>query len=572
MKTFTCGLLAVFLMILETSNAQGPGDRPVGNAHATRSVVMGTRGMIATSQPLATAAGLNVLQQGGNAVDAALAAVAVLSVVEPHMTGIGGDLFAIVYDNQSKRLRALDASGRSGRAATADALAARGVTRLSGVHTITVPGAVSGWKALSSSYGTMPLSRVLTPAIEYARQGFPVSEIISGEWQASHQKLAADPLSAAVFLPGGRAPRAGEIFANPKLAATLETIARDGPDTFYSGPIGATIAGEIAKRGGLIDARDFSEHTADWVDPISTTYRGYDVFEMPPSTQGFVTLEMLNILEGFDLKALGHNSADVLHLITEAKRIAFADRGAYLADRQSMPPSVLRTLLSKEYAGARRKDIDRSRAASEFAPGRIPGVPTTARSQADGQLTGLDRGDTVYLTVADRHGNAVSLIQSLFSDFGSGIVGGDTGVMLHNRGAGFTLAPGHPNQIAPRKHPLHTLVPAFVMKGGRPWLAYGVMGGDHQAQGHVQVLVNLIDFGMNVQEAGEAARIHHGAGGLQVESAVSADARAGLRSRGHTVTERRGGYGGYQGILIDPANGVLKGGSDPRKDGLALGY
>jgi gamma-glutamyltranspeptidase/glutathione hydrolase len=564
-------MLAAVLIALETLMAQAPGDRPVGNPRATRSVVMGTQGMIATSQPLATAAGLNVLQQGGNAVDAAIAAVAVLSVVEPHMTGIGGDLFAILYDSRSRQLRALDASGRSGRASTADALSARGVTRLTGVHTITVPGAVSGWKALSSSYGTMPLTRLVAPAVEYARHGFPVSEIISGEWQGSHQKLAADPLAAEVFLPGGRAPRPGEMFTNPKLAATLESIGRD-PDSFYRGAIGATIAGEIARRGGLIDARDFADHTADWVDPISTSYRGYEVYEMPPSTQGFVALEMLNILEGFDLKSMGHNSAEVLHLITEAKRIAFADRGAYLADRTAVPPSVLRTLISKDYATLRRKQIDPSRAAAEHPPATIPGIPTTARSLADLHLTGLDRGDTVYLTVADRHGNAVSLIQSLFSDFGSGIVGGHTGVMLHNRGAGFTLAPGHPNQIAPRKHPLHTLVPAFVMKDGRPWLSFGVMGGDHQAQGHVQVLVNMIDFGMNVQEAGEAARISHGSGGVQVESAVSADARAGLRTRGHTVTERRAGYGGYQGILLDHTTKVLSGGSDNRKDGLALGY
>jgi gamma-glutamyltranspeptidase/glutathione hydrolase len=571
MRPFACGVLAVVLIALETLMAQAPGDRPVGNPRATRSVVAGTRGMVATSQPLATAAGLNVLQQGGNAVDAALAAVAVLSVVEPHMTGIGGDLFAMVYDSRSKQLRALDASGRSGRASTPEALAARGVTQLTGIHTITVPGAVSGWKALSSSYGTMPLTRLVAPAVDYARNGFPVSEIIGGEWHRSHQKLDADPLSAAVFLPGGRAPRPGEIFTNPKLAATLETIARD-PDAFYGGAIGATIAAEIAKRGGLIDARDFADHTAEWVNPISTSYRGFDVYEMPPSTQGFVTLEMLNILEGFDLKSMGHNSAEVLHLITEAKRIAFADRAAYLADRTAVPPTVLGTLISKDYAAMRRKEIDRKRAAANYSPAIIPGVPTTARALADRQLAGLDRGDTVYLTVADRHGNVVSLIQSLFSDFGSGVVGGDTGVMLHNRGAGFTLAAGHPNRIAPRKRPLHTLVPAFVMKDERPWLSFGVMGGDHQAQGHVQVLVNLIDFGMNVQEAGEAARIHHGPGGVQVESAVSADARAGLQARGHTVTERRGGYGGYQGIRIDTASGVLSGGSDNRKDGAALGY
>jgi len=327
--------------------------------------------------------------------------------------------------------------------------------------------------------------------------------------------------------------------------------------------------------------RDFAENASNWVDPISTNYRGYDVYEMPPNAQGFVPLEMLNVLEGFDLRALGHNSAAYLHLLVEAKRIAFADRAAFLADPDSMPPAILKTLLSKSYAETRRKEIDPAHAASQYAPARLTsssaGLPSgrnlTARSGADFEnLTGRDRGDTIYMTVADGRGNVVSLIQSLFSDFGAGIVAGDTGIMLHNRGSLFTLSEGHPNRLAPHKRPLHTLIPAFVMKDGKPWLSFGVMGGDHQAQGQAQVLINLIDFDMNVQEAGEAARVNHSGRSLMVESAVPAAVRAGLTQRGHDVLAVIGAYGGFQGILIDPQTGVFMGGSDPRKDGLAIGY
>ena len=534
---------------------------------------MGRNGMIATSQPLASAAGLKVLQEGGNAIDAAITAAAVLSVVEPTMNGVGGDLFAIVYDAKTKTLRALNASGRSGYAATPEAFARRTLARIpnSGVFSVSVPGVVDGWSTLLAAQGTIPLSRALAPAIGYAKNGYAVSEIISRQWQNTERKLAADPAAAATFLPGGHAPKPGEIFSNPHLATTLETIAAGGRDAFYKGPIAAAIVADMKKRDGLLDARDFAEHTSDWVDPISTSYRGYDVYEMPPNTQGFLVLEMLNILEGFDVKSLGHNSGEYLHLLVEAKRIAFADRAAYLADPASVPPAVLKTLISKDYAAARRKDINPDRMADGYKPGTIAGIAPSSGDD-DLELTGRDLGDTIYMTVADGQGNVVSLIQSLFSDFGSGIVAGDTGIVLHNRGSLFNLTAGHPNQIAPHKRPLHTLVPAFVMKDGKPWLSFGVMGGDHQAQGHVQVLTNLIDFGMNVQEAGEAARINHGTNGIQVESAVSQAARTGLTGRGHQVTQSIGAYGGFQGILIDPRTGVLMGGSDPRKDGLAIGY
>lgn len=574
-------ILAAVVLMMAVGHAQmpadppRPGDRPAANPHATRSVVLGRNGMIATSQPLASAAGLKVLEDGGNAIDAAITAAAVISVVEPTMNGVGGDLFAIVYDAKTRKLHALNSSGRSGRAATPDAFAARGLKRIpnAGVYSITVPGVVDGWATLLSTFGTVPLSRALKPAIGYARDGYAVSEIIGRQWQGSERKLAADPAAAATFLPGGHAPRPGDVFKNPNLARTLETIATGGRDAFYKGPIAAAIAADMKKRDGLLDAADFAAQKADWVEPISTNYRGYDIYEMPPNSQGFVVLEMLNILEGFDIKSLGHNSAEQLHLLTEAKRIAFADRAAYLADPAAVPATVLKTLISKEYAADRRKEIDLAHAAAEYKPGSFSGSKSQVQDDlATLNLTGRDLGDTIYMTVADGQGNIVSLIQSLFSDFGSGIVAGDTGIVLQNRGSLFNLIPGHPDEIAPNKRPMHTLVPAFVMKDGKPFLSFGVMGGDHQAQGHAQVLMNLIDFGMNVQEAGEAARINHGSNGLQVESAIPAAVRAALVQRGHQVTEAIGAYGGYQGILIDPRTGVLMGGSDPRKDGLAIGY
>jgi gamma-glutamyltranspeptidase/glutathione hydrolase len=578
-KAVSLGLLAT-LLAMSAPSAQRPvyprpGDRPAANARATRSVVLARNGLVATSQPLASAAGLKVLQEGGNAIDAAVAAAAVLAVVEPTMTGIGGDLFALVYDGKTKRLRGLNASGRAAVAATPAAFAARGMTAIpgSGVHSVTVPGVVDGWATLLSEYGTVALSRLLEPAVGYAKNGYAVSEIISGQWLATESKLAADPAAARTFLPGGRAPRPGDVFTNPKLGATLAAIAAGGRDVFYKGAVAAAIVADMKARNGLLDARDFADHRSDWVEPISTSYRGYDVYELPPNTQGFVVLEMLNILEGYDVGALGHNSAEYLHVLAEAKRIAFADRAAYLADPAFVPPSTLAALISKEYATARRRDINPQRAAARHAPGAFKGAaPPRAQAERDANLTGKDRGDTIYLTVADRQGNVVSFIQSLYSEFGSGIVAGETGIALQNRGALFNLTPGHPDQIGPGKRPLHTLIPAFVMKDGRPWVSFGVMGGDHQAQGHTQVLANLIDFGMNIQEAGEAARVTHGNAGLLVESGISAPARAGLTRRGHSVSEAVGAFGGFQGIMIDRAGGTLMGGSDPRKDGLAIGF
>jgi gamma-glutamyltranspeptidase/glutathione hydrolase len=557
------------MLIMPVSSAHLPGDRPAANPRATRSVVCARHGMIATSQPLASAAGLQVLMEGGNAVDAAVTAAAVLSVVEPTMTGIGGDLFALVFDPKDRRLRGLNASGRSGYAATPDVFANRGLASVPerDVLAVTVPGVVEGWAQLLERHGTIGLARVLEPAIDHARNGFPVSEIISCQWNEAASVLRLDAEASATFLVDGEAPSPGQVFANPRLAATLEQIAACGRDAFYEGAVARALVADIARRGGLLDSRDFAEHRADWVDPISTAFCGVEVFELPPNTQGFVALEMLNLLEGFDLKSLGHNSAPYLHLLAEAKRIAFADRDAYLADPASVPPGLLEKLLSKQYAAARRGEIDLQHAAGEYAPATL-GRRVPAAARIDHEAT----GDTVYLTVVDRNGMAVSLIQSLFNSFGAGIVAGDTGIALQNRGSLFVLKPGHPGEIAPHKRPMHTLVPAMVMKDARPWLSFGVMGGDMQPQGHVQVLLNLLEFGMNVQEAGEAARIRHHPAGVAVESSIPAEARSGLVERGHRVEDSPGAFGGFQGILIDPLTQVLMGASDPRKDGLAIGY
>src|SRR6266545_7954834 len=548
---------------------QPAGDRPAGNKRGTRSVVMARNGVIATSQPLATAVGLRVLQSGGNAIDAAVTAAAVLSVVEPTMNGIGGDLFAIVYSAKDKKIHGLNASGRAPAAATVEEFRKRGLQKipLRGELSVSVPGVVDGWSELLSKHGTRSMAQALEPAIKYARDGYAVSEIIADQWKSVERLLSEDPNAAATFLPQGEAPAPGDIFKNPALATSLELIAKDGRDAFYKGAIAKAIAADMERRHGLIAAQDLAAHHSDWVDPISTTYRGYQILELPPNTQGVTALEILNILEGFDLKSLGHNSAAYLHTLVEAKQIAFADRDAWIADASATPAKALERMLSKPYAAERRKEIDPHKAAAAYKPLSLDG-----RSTPDDGDHPMAMGDTVYLTAADADGNVVSLIQSLYETFGAGIVAGDTGIVLHDRGSLFSLTAGHPNQLAPGKRPFHTLVPAMVLKNGTPWLSFGVMGGDMQAQGHVQVLANLIDFGMNVQEAGEAPRFRHTAQGLALESAFSADARAGLTARGHHLIESRGVWGGFQGIMIDPRTGLLMAGSDPRKDGMAAGW
>lgn len=516
--------------------------------------------MIATSQTLASAAGLRVLQEGGNAIDAAVTAAAVLAVVEPSMNGIGGDLLALIYEARTNTVHGLDSTGRSAYAATPEEFAKRGVNDMPsrGVLTVDVPGVVEGWHQLLTRFGTIGLAKAIAPAIAIAREGFPVAELMANDWHGHVPTLSADPATAATFLPDGKPPKLGDIFANPRLARSMEQIAKEGRDAFYKGSLARAIVDDIKQRNGLLDMRDFAEHQADWVEPISINYRGYDVVEMPPSTQGFVALEMLNIMEGFDLRRLGHNSADYLHVVTEAKRIAFADRSALLADRDHMPKGALDRLLSKDYAAARRKQIDMNHAAAEYGPAT--------------HFSGRDHGDTVYLTAADGQGNVISFIQSLFAGFGAGFVAGETGITLHNRGSGFNLTPGHPNRLGPHKRPLHTLVPALIMKGGRPWVSFGVMGGDNQAQAHAQIVANLVDFGMHVQQAGDAARMRHAEPHLALESGIGPDVRKALEAKGHAITDGRGSMGGYQAIFIHPSTRVLLGGSDLRKDGLAIGW
>ncbi len=544
--------LTTFLTPTTAQNALG--DRGNPRRGGTRSVVRAMNGMVATSQPLASAAGLRILQQGGNAIDAAIAAAAVLCVVEPMMVSPGGDLFALLWDAKKKELKALNASGRAPKALSIDELKTRGITTKPefGIHTVTVPGAVDGWATLLKSHGTMTLAQVLQPAIEYAEKGFPVTEIIGSEWDAGIQHKG-NPDFAATFLPNGKPPAIGAIFTNKNLANTLKLIAKGGRDVMYKGELANKIVKFAQAQGGLHTMQDFADHKSTWVEPISTTYRGHTVYELPPNNQGLAALQMLNILEGYDVKSLGHNTAEYLHLLTEAKKLAFVDRAKHIAD-PAFYKAPLAQLLSKDYAAELRKKINITQAQEPTANGPSGGE------------------DTVYLTVVDKDRNCVSFIQSIFSAFGSGLVAGDTGIVLHNRGAGFSFDPTNANKLEGGKRPFHTLIPAMVFKDGKPWLTFGVMGGDMQAQGHVQILLNLIDFGMDVQQAGEQPRFRHFENGLALETAIGADVRKALESKGHKLVAAPGSFGGYQAIMLDPVSGALAGGSDVRKDGCAIGW
>ena len=550
-------LLMTVSMLTASLAAAGQGDRPATDTALGRSPVLARNGMIATSQPLASAAGLRVLMEGGNAVDAGIAAAAVLNVVEPMMCGIGGDLFALYWEAETETLHALNATGRAGARADAAKLRADGLSRMPGrgPHAVTVPGALDGWDELVTRFGTRPLADLLQPAIRHAEEGFPVSEIISVQWKGAEDHLRRHPAAAEAWLVDGeRAPEHGEVFRAPELGATFRKIAAQGPDVFYRGEIADRIHEFMEAEGGFVTREDLAAHDSAWVEPISTTYRGVEVFQVPPNSQGFVALEMLNILEGYDdLAELGHNSAAYLHRLIEAKKLAFADRDAYLGDPETMRVPV-ETLISKDYAAERRALLSLERAAREIAPGMT------------------DDGDTIYLTVVDEDRNALSLIYSIFGSFGSGLVVPETGIVLQNRGTGFSLEEGHPNELAPGKLALHTNMPGMAFRDGKPWVTYGVMGGDMQPQGHTQVLLNLVDFGMHIQKAGEMARFRHSGSGVGIESGVDADTRAALTRMGHTVMTRFGAYGGYQAIMIDWERGVLMGGSDVRKDGAAMGY
>ena len=523
---------------------------------AGRSTVYAPNGIVATSQPLASAAALEVLQGGGNAVDAAVAAAAALNLVEPHMTGIGGEVFAILWSAEERRLVGLDASGRAGSRMSAEAIRAAGGTRVPyrGAGSVTVPGALSGWSALVERYGSRPLAELLQPAIRLAEEGFPVSPIIASQWGNLEDLLGNDEGARATFLlEGERAPRAGEWFRNPDLAASFRMIARDGPEALYGGELGRRIVEGLAGRGGFLTLEDLARHTVRWVEPISVDFQGYTVWELPPAGQGVAALQMLELLEPLDLASMGHNTAPYLHHLIEAKKLAFADLDRYVADQDAMEVAP-EALLEADYVERRRRLIDPSRAAERPEPGAL-----------------VTESETIYLTVADRHGNVVSFINSVFEYFGSGVVVPGTGFALQNRGAGFTLEEGHPNRVAPGKHPFHTLIPGFVTRDGEPFLAFGVMGGSMQPQGHVQLLLNLLVFDMDLQEAIDAPRFRHLSGLRVALEPVARGVREALRAMGHEVADDpSGSFGGAQAILRLPRGWAA--GSDPRKDGLAIGH
>jgi gamma-glutamyltranspeptidase/glutathione hydrolase len=527
-------LLAVVSLLVLLLPAATDAERLTPKAgRAGRSVVIAPHGMVATSHPLAAQVGLDVLKAGGNAVDAAIAADAALGLMEPMSCGVGGDLYAIVWDAKTKKLYGLNASGRSPYAATRDYFAKKNLREIpeTGPLSWSVPGCVDGWDALRKRFGTMSFDKLLDPSIRYAEDGFPVSEVIAGSWKGSERKLEKYPDAARTYLPDGRAPRTGEVFKNPNLAKTYRAIAKDGRDAFYKGRIAKEIVAFSEKNGGLFALKDFEDDEPTWVEPVSTTYRGYEVWEIPPPGQGIAVLQMLNILEGYDLKKMGPESPDYWHLFVEAKKLAYADRARFYAD-PAFAKVPTADLISKSYADGRRKLIDPQKALT-----KVPhGDPK------------LGQGDTVYLCVVDKDRNCVSLIQSNYTGFGSGLVPGDLGFALQNRGTLFALDKDHPNALEPHKRPFHTIIPSLVTKDGKPWFVFGVMGGDMQPQGQVEVLTNLIDFGMNVQEAGEAPRVEHtgsatptgrpeakGGGKVNAEEGIPDKVVEELENRGHRV-------------------------------------
>jgi gamma-glutamyltranspeptidase / glutathione hydrolase len=550
----------------------GGGDRYFGPAWARQSPVIARNGMAATSHPLATQVALDVLRRGGSAVDAAIAANAVIGFLEPTGNGIGGDLFAMVWRASDARLHGLNASGRSPQGLNLDQLRAEVGGQenipLLGPLPVTVPGAVDGWWELHQRYGRLPWAEVLAPAVHYAREGAPVPPYIAGLWQRG-VRLADQPGFAETYLPDGRAPRTGEVFRNPRLARTLETIAREGRDAFYRGEIADTIDAFCRRVGCHLRREDLAAHRSEWVEPVGVDFHGYTVWQLPPNTQGIAVLQMLRLLAPYDLHAMGHNSAEYLHHVIEAKKVAYADRARYYADPAAMEVPV-DALLTEAYAARRRQLIDPQRARTDLPAGDPR----------------LERGETIYLAVADADGDMVSLIQSNYAGFGSGLVPDGLGFGLQDRGAGFSLNAAHPNVYAPGKRPFHTIIPGFVTRGAEPYLAFGVMGGDMQPQGHVQVLLNHLVFGMDVQAAGDAARWRHqgsaepsgeaqtpGGGCVSLETEIGPAVRARLEAMGHRMCpEAWTHYGGYQAVLWDAENRVYWGATESRVDGQAAGY
>jgi gamma-glutamyltranspeptidase/glutathione hydrolase len=542
-------------------------DRITGKPFATRSEVIAQNGMAATSHPLATQVAIDILKKGGSAVDAAIAANACLGLMEPVSNGIGGDLFAIVWDADDKKLHGLNASGRSPRSLTLDHFLENGYESIPyyGPLPVSVPGCVDGWFELHDKFGKMPMKDILKPTIDYARNGFPMAELIAYYLKRSAPRYVKYPGFKEVFMPNGRTPSKGEVFRNPMLANTLQMIADGGRDAFYKGDIARTIAAYMNEQGGFLSYDDLSSHQSEWVEPVSTNYRGYDVWELPPNGQGIAALQILNILELYDVKSMGFGSEEYMHVLVEAKKLAFEDRAMYYADPAFNQLPVDR-LISKEYAAERAKLIKPDRAGRSYPAGK------------------LRNGDTIYLTVADKDGNMVSLIQSNYLGIGSGMTPTGLGFVLQDRGNLFSLEKGHMNVYEPGKRPFHTIIPAFVTKDGKPFLSFGVMGGSMQPQGHAQVLVNIIDFGMNIQEAGDAPRINHAGssqptggqmtngGRVQVESGFDYEVLRELEKKGHNVIVSVGPFGGYQAIMWDDKNKVYYGASESRKDGMAIGY
>lgn len=549
----TARLAAGLSIALASSSVSASAQQPDMGA---RSTVYAPRAAAATSQPLATSAALEIMRRGGNAIDAAVAAAAVLNVVEPHMTGVGGDMFAIVWLAESGTLVGLDASGKSGSGMTPEALRARGHDDVpgSGAEAITVPGALSGWDALVSQHGNLDLSDVLAPAIRIAEEGFPVTAIIARQWASASERLVADEGARATYLiDGERAPEPGEWFTNPDLARSFRRIADEGPDVLYGGELGREIVEGLEPLGGFLTLEDLAGHEPRWVEALSTEFRGYTVWELPPAGQGIAALEMLELVEPMDLDAMGHNSPDYLHHLIEAKKLAFADLARYVSDPETMEIDPLR-LLEPGYVDGRRALIDPVRAMTRVEPGPM-----------------VTDSETIYLTTADADGNMVSFINSIYSSFGSAVVVPGTGFALQNRGAGFVLEDGHPNQVGPSKRPFHTIIPGFVTRDGEPLAAFGLMGGSMQPQGHTQLLLNLLVFGMDPQQAVDAPRFRHLSGNRVAIENVSDAVRAELEGRGHEIVDwTRTDFGGAQLILRLPRGWAAA--SEPRKDGHAAGY
>jgi len=554
--------LTIFLFL---SNYIISYDRILGKDFATRSEVIATNGMAATSHPLATQTAIDVLKNGGNAIDAAIAANAVLGLVEPTGCGIGGDLFAIVWIEEDKKLYGLNSSGPAAQDMTIENLKAMGIDKIPpfGPLPVTVPGAVAGWTALHKRFGKTSFDELFNNAIYYADNGFPITEVVGYYLQLSSERYKDYPNFKDVWMPNGKALKKGDIFVNKDLSNTYKQIAKSYGESFYKGDIAQTISKFIVEQGGFLSVNDLKNYKPEWITPVSSNYRGFDVWELPPNGQGIAALQILNILEQYDVSNMGHNSAEYIHLFTEAKKLAYEDRAKYYADMNFADVPV-QELISKEYALERNKLINLRKAATTYDSGIF------------------EDGDTIYMTVADKDGNMVSLIQSNYRGMGSGMVPPNLGFMLQDRGEMFSLDPNHRNSLEGGKRPFHTIIPAFITKDDKPFISFGLMGGGMQPQGHAQIVVNLIDFKMNLQEAGDAPRIRHfgsseptgeimiNGGYLSLESGVGSDVRSELTKKGHNLKNEPGGYGGYQAIM--KLNNVYYGASESRKDGHASGY